>query len=89
MSVGNNIIDVSRDLIISAGHNITYLSINYYASLSFFLDKNMTVVLLFHHNINCMTIPLVVSGKNCRTIPLCGNFSNSVVISVIIFPGLF
>jgi CO dehydrogenase/acetyl-CoA synthase alpha subunit len=27
MSVGNNIIDASRDLIISVGHNITYLSI--------------------------------------------------------------
>jgi hypothetical protein len=30
MSVGNNIIDASRDLIISIGHNITYLSIKYY-----------------------------------------------------------
>jgi CO dehydrogenase/acetyl-CoA synthase alpha subunit len=30
MSVGNNIIDASRDLIISVGHNITYLSIKYY-----------------------------------------------------------
>jgi hypothetical protein len=31
MSVGNNIIDAFRDLIISIGHNIiTYLSIKYY-----------------------------------------------------------
>jgi hypothetical protein len=30
MSVGNNITDASRDLIISVGHNITYLSIDYY-----------------------------------------------------------
>ena len=30
MSVGNNIIDASRDLIISIRHNITYLSITYY-----------------------------------------------------------
>ena len=28
MRVGNNIIDASRDLIISVGHNITYLSKN-------------------------------------------------------------
>ena len=43
---------------------------NYYTSLSFLLHKNMTVVLLLHPNINCMTIP-------------------PVVISAIIFPGLF
>ena len=30
MSVGNNIIDASLDLIISVGHNTTYLSIKYY-----------------------------------------------------------
>jgi len=29
MSVGNNIIDASRDLIMSVGHNITYISIKY------------------------------------------------------------
>ena len=38
----------------------------------------MTVVLLFHPKINCMTIPPVVPVKNCRTIPLCGNFSNHI-----------
>jgi hypothetical protein len=43
---------------------ITY----YYTSLSFFLYKNMTVVLLLHPKINCMTIPPVVPVKNCRTI---------------------
>ena len=41
----------------------------YYTSLSFFLYKNMTVVLLLHPNINCMTIPPVVLVKNYRTIP--------------------
>ena len=30
MSVGNNIIDASHDLIINVGYNITYLSIKYY-----------------------------------------------------------
>ena len=30
MSVGNNIIDASRDLIITVGHKITYLGIKYY-----------------------------------------------------------
>ena len=49
---------------------------NYYTSLSFFLYKNMTVVLLFHPKINCMTIPPVEPVKNCRTIPPCGKFSN-------------
>jgi hypothetical protein len=44
----------------------------------FFLYKNMTVVLLFHLKMNCMTIPPVVPVKNCRTIPLCGNFSNHI-----------
>ena len=38
----------------------------------------MTVVLLLHPKINCMTIPPVVPVKNCRTIPLCGNFSNHI-----------
>ena len=41
---------------------------NYYTSLSFLLHKNMTVVLLLHPKINCMTIPPVVPVKNCRTI---------------------
>ena len=50
----------------------------YYTSLSFFLYKNMTVVLLVHPKINCMTIPPVVPVKNIRTIPLCGNFSNHI-----------
>ena len=50
----------------------------YYTSLSVFLFKTMTVVLLFRPKINCMTIPPVVLVKNCRTIPLCGNFSNHI-----------
>ena len=39
---------------------------NCYTSLSFFLYKNMTVILLLHPKINCMTIPL------------CDNFSNHI-----------
>jgi hypothetical protein len=35
MSVGNNITDASRDLIISVGHNITYLSIDIIGIISF------------------------------------------------------
>ena len=54
-----------------------YNKLNYYTSLSVFLYKNMTVVLLFHLNINGMTIPPVVPVKNCRTIPFCG-FSNHI-----------
>ena len=42
----------------------------------------MTVVLLLHPEINCMIIPPVVLVKYCKTIP-------PVVISAIIFPGLF
>ena len=38
----------------------------------------MTVVLLLHPKINCMTITPVVLVKNCRTIPPCGNFSNHI-----------
>ena len=38
----------------------------YYTSVSVFLYKNMTLVLLLHTNINCMTIPP------------CGNFSNHI-----------
>ena len=38
----------------------------------------MTVVLLFHLKINCMTIPPVEPVKNCRTIPPCGKFSNHI-----------
>jgi hypothetical protein len=50
----------------------------YYTSLSFFLYKSMTVVLLLHPKINCLTIFRMVPVKNCRTIPLCGNFSNNI-----------
>ena len=50
---------------------------NYYTPLSFFLYKNMTVVLLFHPKINRI-IPPVVPIKICRTISLCGNFSNHI-----------
>ena len=49
-----------------------------YTSLSFFLYKNMTVVLLLHPKIDCMTIPPVVPVNNFRTIPSCGNFSNHI-----------
>ena len=43
----------------------------------------MTVVLLFHPEINYRSSPPVVPVKKCRTIPL------PVVISAILFPGLF
>ena len=52
--------------------------LNYYTSVYFFLYKNMTVVLLLHPNINCMTIPPVVPVKHLMTIALCGNFSNNI-----------
>ena len=45
----------------------------------------MTVVLLFHPKINCMTIPPVVPVKHCRTIPLCGNFSNHISRTFLIY----
>ena len=38
----------------------------------------MTVVLLLHRKINCMTITPVVPVKHFRIIPLCGNFSNHI-----------
>ena len=59
-------------------HNMISHMFYYYTSLSFFLYKNMTVVLLLHPKINCMTITLVVPVKNCRIIPPCGNFSNHI-----------
>ena len=59
-------------------HNMIWHMFYYYTSLSFFLYKNMTVVLLLHPKINCMTITLVVPVKNCRIIPPCGNFSNHI-----------
>jgi hypothetical protein len=37
--------------------------------MSFPIAKNMTVVLLLHPKINCMTISPVVPVKNCRNIP--------------------
>ena len=52
--------------------------IYYYTSLSFFLYKNMTVVLLLNPKINYMTIPPVVPVIFFRTIPPCGNFSNHI-----------
>ena len=52
--------------------------LNYYTSVYVFLYKNMTVVLLLHPKINCMTILPVVPVKHFRTIPLCGNFSNHI-----------
>jgi hypothetical protein len=50
----------------------------YRTSLSFFLYKNMTVVLLLNPKINYMTIPPVVPVKNVRTNSPCGNFSNHI-----------
>ena len=41
----------------------------------------MTVVLLLHAKINCMTIPPVVPVKNIRTIPPCSNFSNHISLT--------
>ena len=38
----------------------------------------MTVVLLLHPKINCMTIPPMVPVKYFRTIPLYGSFSNHI-----------
>ena len=38
----------------------------------------MTVILLLHPKINCMTIPLVVLVNGFRTIPPCGYFSNHI-----------
>ena len=49
---------------------------------SVFLNKNMTVVLLLHPKINCVTIPPVVPVKILKLYP-------PVVISTNIFPGLF
>jgi len=46
MSIGNNIIDASRDLIISAGQNITYHSINYIIRIISFDNPNNPVVIL-------------------------------------------
>ena len=57
------------------GYNNKY---NYCTSLSFFLYKNMTVVLLLHPKIDCMTIPPVVPVKHFRTIRPCDNFSNHI-----------
>jgi hypothetical protein len=45
-----------------------------------FLYKNMTVVLLLHPKINCMTIPPVVPVKNCRTILYRKHFVVSIQI---------
>jgi len=39
MSVGNYIIDVSRDLIISVGHNITYLKYKILSRLSHLINR--------------------------------------------------
>jgi hypothetical protein len=44
--------------------------------------KSMIVVLLLHPNINCITIPRWCRSNILRLFP-------SVLISVIIFPGLF
>ena len=49
---------------------------------SVFLNKNMTVVLLLHPKIKCVTIPPVVPVKILKLYP-------PVVISTNIFPGLF
>ena len=54
------------------------ISVYYYNSVSFFLYKNMTVVLLLHPKIHCMTIPPVVPVNRFRTFPSCGNYSNHI-----------
>ena len=58
MSVGNNIIDASRDLIISVGHNITYRIISFDKSgdLSMSVGNNITdasrdLIISVGHNI--------------------------------------
>ena len=38
----------------------------------------MTIVLLFHPKINCITIPPGGQVNRLRTIPLCGNFSDNI-----------
>ena len=45
MSVEINIIDAFRDLIISVGHIITYLSMKYYPDISFDNPNNPVVIL--------------------------------------------
>jgi hypothetical protein len=72
LCIGGTEIDINGLALI--GRNINY----YYTSLSFFLYKNMTVVLPLHPKINLMTIPPVVPVKQFRTIPPCGNFSNHI-----------
>jgi hypothetical protein len=54
------------------------LSYRYFTN--FFLYKNMTVVLLLHPKINCMTIPPVVPVKICRTILYRKHFAVSMQI---------
>ena len=49
-----------------------------YFTIFFSFYKNMTVVLLLHPEISCMTILPVVPVNNFRTIPLCDNFSNHI-----------
>jgi hypothetical protein len=66
----NNLLQTARGVFL-----ITQIIIHC-TSLSFFLYKNMTVVLLLHPKINCMTIG--GAGKFVRTIPPCGNFSNHI-----------
>ena len=69
MSVGNNITDASRDLIISVGHNITYLSIKYYSDYSFagssdlsmsvgnnITDVSRDLIIIVGHNITYLSI---------------------------------
>ena len=62
MSVGNNIIDASRDLIISIRHNITYLSITYYPIISF--DGSCDLSFIVGNNITDATRDLIISFGN-------------------------
>jgi hypothetical protein len=62
MSVGNNIIDVSHDLIISVGHNITYLIINLIRIISF--DGSGDLSLIVGNNITDASHDLIISVGN-------------------------
>ena len=64
MSVGNTIIDASHDLIISVGHNITYmyLRINLIRIISF--DGSGDLSLIVGNNITDASHDLIISVGN-------------------------
>jgi hypothetical protein len=64
MSVGNNIIHTSRDLIISGGHDITYLRIKYFPIISFHGSGDLSLIV--GNNITDASHDLIISvGNNC------------------------